>query len=317
MFRPVTTRRRRRRRGATSSASLVAAVARAARRPVLPRGADRPAVAPTCERRRRADRRTRRRGRTRGDAVPAHRRRRAPADLGRRRARATARTRCGALAERLAAPVLTTYGARGVLPPEHPCSVGMPPHVEPAGPAVGRGRPRDRVRLRPRRHEHAELAPAAAAAHRRRQRRPRRRGEELRASTRSPARSTSSRIRQRDGDVGARACARSAPRRAATLDAARAALPRRDLLRAARRRQRRLRHVHPRLLDRRLPRLPPPAQAAVPDGLGHARASRSRPRSARRSPAPARPSRSPATAASCSPAASSPRWRRSGSRSPR
>jgi thiamine pyrophosphate-dependent acetolactate synthase large subunit-like protein len=38
-----------------------------------------------------------------------------------------------ALAERLAAPVLTTYGARGVLPPEHPCNVGMPPHVEPAG----------------------------------------------------------------------------------------------------------------------------------------------------------------------------------------
>ena len=38
-----------------------------------------------------------------------------------------------ALAERLAAPVLTTYGARGVLPPGHPCSVGMPPHVEPAG----------------------------------------------------------------------------------------------------------------------------------------------------------------------------------------
>jgi thiamine pyrophosphate-dependent acetolactate synthase large subunit-like protein len=38
-----------------------------------------------------------------------------------------------ALAERLAAPVLTTYGGRGVLPPEHPCCVGMPPHVEPAG----------------------------------------------------------------------------------------------------------------------------------------------------------------------------------------
>jgi thiamine pyrophosphate-dependent acetolactate synthase large subunit-like protein len=38
-----------------------------------------------------------------------------------------------ALAERLAAPVLTTYGARGVLPPEHPCNVGLPPHVEPAG----------------------------------------------------------------------------------------------------------------------------------------------------------------------------------------
>jgi acetolactate synthase-1/2/3 large subunit len=47
-----------------------------------------------------------------------------------------ARDRAGevrALAERLAAPVLTTYGGRGVLPPEHPCSVGMPPHVEPAG----------------------------------------------------------------------------------------------------------------------------------------------------------------------------------------
>ncbi|HZB77704.1 MAG TPA: thiamine pyrophosphate-binding protein [Solirubrobacteraceae bacterium] len=38
-----------------------------------------------------------------------------------------------ALAERLAAPVLTTYGGRGVLPPGHPCDVGMPPHVEPAG----------------------------------------------------------------------------------------------------------------------------------------------------------------------------------------
>ena len=38
-----------------------------------------------------------------------------------------------ALAERLAAPVLSTYGGRGVLPPEHPCEVGMPPHVEAAG----------------------------------------------------------------------------------------------------------------------------------------------------------------------------------------
>ena len=47
-----------------------------------------------------------------------------------------ARDRAGevrALAERLAAPVLTTYGGRGVLPPGHPCDVGMPPHVEPAG----------------------------------------------------------------------------------------------------------------------------------------------------------------------------------------
>ncbi|MPZ85420.1 MAG: thiamine pyrophosphate-binding protein [Actinophytocola sp.] len=36
-----------------------------------------------------------------------------------------------ALARRLAAPVVTTYAARGVLPPGHPCVVGLPPH-EPA-----------------------------------------------------------------------------------------------------------------------------------------------------------------------------------------
>ena len=37
------------------------------------------------------------------------------------------------LAERLGAPVLTTYGGAGVLPAGHPCLVGMPPHVAPAG----------------------------------------------------------------------------------------------------------------------------------------------------------------------------------------
>jgi thiamine pyrophosphate-dependent acetolactate synthase large subunit-like protein len=37
------------------------------------------------------------------------------------------------LAERLAAPVLTTYGAAGVLAPAHPCLVGLPAHVAPAG----------------------------------------------------------------------------------------------------------------------------------------------------------------------------------------
>lgn len=36
-----------------------------------------------------------------------------------------------ALARRLAAPVVTTYAARGVLPPDHPCAVGLAPH-EPA-----------------------------------------------------------------------------------------------------------------------------------------------------------------------------------------
>jgi acetolactate synthase-1/2/3 large subunit len=42
-------------------------------------------------------------------------------------------TAVAALAERLAAPVLTTFGARGLLPPDHPCAVGLPPHVEAAG----------------------------------------------------------------------------------------------------------------------------------------------------------------------------------------
>ncbi len=37
-----------------------------------------------------------------------------------------------ALAEKLAAPVLTTYGAAGLLA-GHRCHVGLPPHVEPAG----------------------------------------------------------------------------------------------------------------------------------------------------------------------------------------
>ena len=37
------------------------------------------------------------------------------------------------LAERLVAPVVTTYSAHGLLPPDHPCLVAAPPHV----PAVG------------------------------------------------------------------------------------------------------------------------------------------------------------------------------------
>jgi thiamine pyrophosphate-dependent acetolactate synthase large subunit-like protein len=44
-----------------------------------------------------------------------------------------ARSAVAGLAEQLAAPVLTTYGAAGVLPPAHPCLVGMPPHVASAG----------------------------------------------------------------------------------------------------------------------------------------------------------------------------------------
>jgi acetolactate synthase-1/2/3 large subunit len=37
------------------------------------------------------------------------------------------------IAESLAAPVFMTYGARGVLSADHPCAVGLPPHVPPAG----------------------------------------------------------------------------------------------------------------------------------------------------------------------------------------
>jgi thiamine pyrophosphate-dependent acetolactate synthase large subunit-like protein len=37
------------------------------------------------------------------------------------------------LAERLVAPVITTYSGRGLLPPDHPCLVTAPPHVPEAG----------------------------------------------------------------------------------------------------------------------------------------------------------------------------------------
>jgi acetolactate synthase-1/2/3 large subunit len=39
----------------------------------------------------------------------------------------------GALATHLGAPVLTTYGAAGILPPGHPCLVDASPHVEDVG----------------------------------------------------------------------------------------------------------------------------------------------------------------------------------------
>jgi thiamine pyrophosphate-dependent acetolactate synthase large subunit-like protein len=47
--------------------------------------------------------------------------------------RAGAGEAVGRLAERLAAPVITTYNGRGVLPPDHPCLVPGPAHV----PAIG------------------------------------------------------------------------------------------------------------------------------------------------------------------------------------
>lgn len=39
----------------------------------------------------------------------------------------------GDLAERLGAPVFTTYSARGLLGGAHPCAIGLPPHVPEAG----------------------------------------------------------------------------------------------------------------------------------------------------------------------------------------
>jgi thiamine pyrophosphate-dependent acetolactate synthase large subunit-like protein len=47
--------------------------------------------------------------------------------------RADAGEAVGALAERLAAPVLTTYMARGLLGHYHRCAVGMPPHMPQVG----------------------------------------------------------------------------------------------------------------------------------------------------------------------------------------
>ena len=38
-----------------------------------------------------------------------------------------------ALATSLGAPVLASYGGRGLLPPDHPCHVGLPPHHQSAG----------------------------------------------------------------------------------------------------------------------------------------------------------------------------------------
>ena len=47
--------------------------------------------------------------------------------------RSGASAEVGSLAERLAAPVFTTYMARGLLGASHPCAVGLPPHVPAAG----------------------------------------------------------------------------------------------------------------------------------------------------------------------------------------
>jgi thiamine pyrophosphate-dependent acetolactate synthase large subunit-like protein len=47
--------------------------------------------------------------------------------------RAGAQGAVGSLAERLGAPVFTTYMARGLLGTDHPCAIGLPPHLPAAG----------------------------------------------------------------------------------------------------------------------------------------------------------------------------------------
>ena len=137
-----------------------------------------------------------------------------------------------ALAERLAAPVLTTYGARGVLPPEHPCNVGMPPHVEAAGRlwdeadlVIAFGSDLDGMNTQnwlqpqPPHVIAVNVDPADAA-------------QELRRGRGACRRSTSTGYRQRDGDVGrappavrAEACRELDPRALRFLDAISYALP--------------------------------------------------------------------------------------------
>jgi thiamine pyrophosphate-dependent acetolactate synthase large subunit-like protein len=48
-------------------------------------------------------------------------------------ARDGARKAVASLAERLTAPVILTYSARGLLPPDHPCLVDLPPHLPEVG----------------------------------------------------------------------------------------------------------------------------------------------------------------------------------------
>ena len=100
-----------------------------------------------------------------------------------------------ALAERLTAPVLTTFGARGCSAPGHPCNVGMPPHVEPAGRlwdeadlVIAFGSDLDGMNTQ-------NWLQPQPPHDRRGQRRPGRRGARTTASTRSSRRSTPDRLR--------------------------------------------------------------------------------------------------------------------------
>ena len=220
-------------------------------------------------------------------------------------------------------------GARACCAPTIRCLVGAPPHVPEVGRALGRGGRGDRHRQRPRRHDD----PGLGACRSRRT---------WSRSTWTPP--TLPRTicptwcwrRDARGGRGAAAPSASAgrleplaPRGCAELSAGvRRGLGETDPeaigfldafdARAARRGGRGLRHVHPRLLARRLP---PPAgrRASSPTrsaGGRSAAPSRRRSGAALAGAGPGR-SASRATAASCTPAAS---WRprpRSASRSPR
>ena len=237
--------------------------------------------------------------------------------VGRRRARRGHRGRRAGRAP--GAPVFTTYGARGRAPARPPVPGRAAAARAGRGRAVGRGRRRARDRLGPRRRPDPEL------------RQPQPQTLIAVTSTRADAvknyRATSARGRRGRGHRGARrarapratgstrspsACASvraerlrrsSTPTALRFLDAIRFALPADGVLVAD--------MCIPGYWLAGLPHARGAARAADPARLGHARLrvpGGARRRARRRA---ARSSRSPATAASCSPAASSPRWRRS------
>ena len=234
------------------------------------------------------------------------------------------------LAERLVAPVILTYSARGLLPPGHPCLVDAPPHVPEVGALWDEADVVHRGRQRPRRDDDPGLEAAAAAAPDRDQRRPDRRRQELparpaarvptrregaaalaeRASERGrPRGARAARLRELHGAVRDGARPRPIPRRSASSRRSSAPLPDDAIV----------------VCDMCIPgywlggfhRTPRAAQARLPAGLGHARLRLPAGARRRACAAPARPSASPGTAASCTPAASWRRPPRSGSRSPR
>ena len=209
-----------------------------------------------------------------------------------------------ALAERLGAPVLTTYGAAGVLPPGHPCLVGLPPHVEPAGRlwdeadvvlAIGSdldgvqtqnfAQPQPPTLIAVALEPPIELPRRRRADRRRgRARRRARRARRSRA-TATPRRGSPRRAREACGALDATALR--------FLDAIRFARPRR--------RRRSSSTCASRATGSPASTRPPRRAGCRSRSAGARSATPSRPRSAPRWPAPARSSRSPATAASCSP----------------